>query len=57
MSTVQMEYICHKKPDKVLEMIDELVLCAKKYCNDVDFVAAEKELIKNIKEMKAAHLD
>ena len=25
--------------------------------NTVDFVEAEKELIKNIKEMKAAHLE
>ena len=41
MSTVQMEYICHKKPDKVLEMMSEIIAEAKALCNDVDFVAED----------------
>ena len=38
-STVQMEYICKKKPNAVLEMITELVTKAKSFCEDVEFVA------------------
>ncbi|MEE1320211.1 MAG: alpha-isopropylmalate synthase regulatory domain-containing protein [Acutalibacteraceae bacterium] len=38
-STVQMEYICKKKPPMVLEMIRELVAKAKTLCGDVEFVA------------------
>ena len=38
-STVQMEYICKKKPPMVLEMIKELVAEAKTLCSDVEFVA------------------
>ncbi len=38
-STVQMEYICGKKPAAVLTMIGELVSKAKTYCDDVEFVA------------------
>jgi len=41
MSTVQMEYICHKKPDKILEMISEVVAEAKAVCGDVEFVAVD----------------
>lgn len=41
MSTVQMEYVCHKKPDKVLEMINMLVSNAKKLCSDVEFEAVD----------------
>ncbi len=41
MSTVQMEYICHKKPAAVLEMITDLVSKAKAVCNDVEFVAVD----------------
>lgn len=41
MSTVQMEYVCHKKPAKVLEMISEIVSEAKALCDDVDFVAVD----------------
>ena len=41
MSTVQMEYICHKKPDKVLEMIEHTVSQAKSVCEDVEFVAED----------------
>lgn len=41
MSTVQMEYVCHKKPDKVLEMITELVSESKSVCADVEFSAID----------------
>ena len=41
---------------KIIEENDLMIKRANKQKN-VDFVAAEKELIKNIKEMKAAHLD
>lgn len=41
MSTVQMEYICHKKPAKVLEMIADIVSKAKEVCEDVEFVASD----------------
>ena len=38
-STVQMEYICKKKPPVVLEMIKNLVEKACSQCDDVEFVA------------------
>lgn len=38
-STVQMEYICKKKPPMVLEMIKELVTKAKSFGYEVEFVA------------------
>lgn len=38
-STVQMEFICKKKPPMVLEMIKELVSKAKSFCADVEFIA------------------
>lgn len=38
-STVQMEYICNKKPPKVLEMIADLTSRAKALCDDVEFIA------------------
>ncbi len=40
-STVQMEYVCGKKPPKVLELIEKLVKKAREYCNDVEFVAED----------------
>ena len=40
-STVQMEYVCHKKPAKVLELITELVTECKKCCNYVEFEALD----------------
>lgn len=40
-SIVQMEFICGKKPQKVLEMIDTLVRKAKSLCNDVEFAAED----------------
>ena len=41
MSTVQMEYICHKKPAAVIEMIGTVVAEAKALCGDVEFVAVD----------------
>lgn len=38
-STVQMEYICKKKPPMVLEMIKDYVSRAKTLCADVEFIA------------------
>ena len=40
-STVQMEFLCHKKPLVVLEMIGTLVKKAKSFCADVEFVAQD----------------
>lgn len=40
-SVVQMEYVCKKKPPLVLSMIGVLVPEAKKYCDDVEFVARD----------------
>lgn len=41
MSTVQMEYLCHKKPAAMLETICEMVNKAKALCNEVEFVAED----------------
>ncbi len=40
-STVQMEYVCGKKPPMVIEMIDRLVRKAKEYVSDVEFIAED----------------
>lgn len=40
-STVGMEYTCHKKAPKMLELIKELVSYAKKKCADVEFCAVD----------------
>lgn len=40
-STVQMEYMCHKKPNAVIEMIETLVKKCKSLCNDVEFSALD----------------
>lgn len=50
LSTVQMEYICHKKPEKMLEYIKELVSYAASKCPYVEFCAedatrAEKDFL------------
>ena len=52
-SSVQMEYIHHKKPDAMLSAISETVAACKKVCNDVEFIAddatrADSEFIKNV---------
>lgn len=40
-SDSQMEYIAHKKPDAMLELIGTLVSSCKQYCNDVEFIAVD----------------
>lgn len=40
-STVQMEYLCHKKPKFALEMIEALVKKCASLCGDVEFSAAD----------------
>lgn len=40
-STVQMEYICHKKPSGVLELIEKLTAKAKSLCENVEFSALD----------------
>ncbi len=40
-SIVGMEYICHKKPDKMLIMIENLITYAKEKIDDVEFVAID----------------
>lgn len=40
-SVVGMEYSCHKKPDKMLIMINDLISYAKTKVNDVEFVAID----------------
>ncbi len=52
-STVGMEYTCHKKAPKMLELISELVAYAKEKCNDVEFCAidatrAEEDFLKEV---------
>ena len=56
-STVQMEYICRRKPDAVLSLIGTLVAEAKALCPDVEFSAldatrADRSFLK--KAVKAA---
>lgn len=41
MSTVQMEYLCHKKPAAMLETICDCVKNARALCEDVEFVAED----------------
>lgn len=40
-STVQMEYVCRKKPAVILAMIEELVTFCRKRCADIDFTAED----------------
>ena len=40
-STIGMEYTCHKKPPKILEMIQRLVSYARSLCTDVEFQAED----------------
>ncbi|MGN0453302.1 MAG: alpha-isopropylmalate synthase regulatory domain-containing protein [Ruminococcus sp.] len=40
-STVQMEYICHQKPKKVIELIEELVSYCASLGTDVEFSAED----------------
>ncbi len=41
LSTVQMEYICRKKPAAVLAMAEELTTYCRSLCDDVDFCAGD----------------
>ena len=50
LSPVQMEYVCHRKAPKMIELITTLVGKAVSLCNDVEFVAldatrAEKDFL------------
>lgn len=50
-STVGMEYICHKKAPKMIELVNGLVAAAKEKCPEVEFCAidatrAEEEVLK-----------
>ena len=52
-STFGMEYSCHKKPDKMLALVKELVAYAKEKTSDVEFCAvdasrAEEDFLKAI---------
>lgn len=40
-SAVQMEYLCHKKPDGIIETIKEIVEECKKYTDRVEFLAID----------------
>ena len=40
-STVQMEFLCHKKPPVMLQLIAELTAKAKSLCADVEFIAQD----------------
>lgn len=40
-STVQMEYLCHKKPAGILQLITELVSACAAVCPDVEFIAED----------------
>ncbi|HOG00897.1 MAG: 2-isopropylmalate synthase [Firmicutes bacterium ADurb.Bin248] len=40
-SAAQMEYVCHKKPEQMLQWIGELVGAAKALCPEAEFVAED----------------
>lgn len=40
-STVQLEYICHKKPNVAFDLVKQLVGEAKSLCDDVEFSAVD----------------
>lgn len=40
-STVQMEYLCHKKSSAILELINNLTAKCRELCDDVEFVAED----------------
>ncbi|MDR0952252.1 MAG: hypothetical protein LBM18_04940 [Oscillospiraceae bacterium] len=41
MSPVQMEYVCHKKPEAVLLLTETLIKACRELCEDVEFVAED----------------
>lgn len=59
-SAVQMEFVCHKRPEKLLEIITDIVTRAKKLCDDVEFSALDATradfdfLVRTIKTAVAA---
>jgi len=40
-SAVQMEYLCHKKPSVILQLISDNISAAKALCPDVEFIAED----------------
>ena len=40
-STVQMEYLCHKKPEAIISIIGETVKKCRQLCGEVEFVAED----------------
>ena len=40
-SPVSMEYVCHKKPDKMIAWIEKIVAVAKEKCSTVEFCALD----------------
>lgn len=49
-SSVQMEYLCHKKPAAIIELVEKLIKKCSQLCNDVEFSAmdatrSEKEFL------------
>ncbi len=54
-SSVQMEYMCHKKPAMIIEMVEKLITKCKSLCDDVEFSAldatrSEKEFLYKVIE-------
>ena len=52
-STVQMEYLCHKKPEAIIETISVLISKCKALCPDVEFIAddfnrSEKDFVAKV---------
>lgn len=41
LSPVQMEYVCHKKAPKMLDLINELITKAHSLCEDVEFIVLD----------------
>ncbi len=41
LSAVQMEFVCNKKPQGIIEMIDKLVRKSRERCADVEFAAVD----------------
>ncbi|GEM_PF-72399 len=40
-STVQMEYVCHKKPAAIVQLVADLVAQCHDLCSDVEFIAED----------------
>ena len=46
-SPVSMEYVCHKKPDKMIAWVEKIVSFAKEKCNSVEFCALDATRAEN----------